>query len=224
MIESSPFAPQVLFQLGPLAVSRAVVTTWVLIAALGLVLARATRTLSDPPGRGQAVLELLVEGIAGQIEEVMRTPPRPFLPLLGSLFLFVLVANLSALLPGVQAPTARIETTAALTLVVFAATHLYGVRARGVRRYLAHYLEPTPLMLPLTVLSEITRTFSMMIRLFGNVMSHEMVLAVLLSLAGLLLPVPVMALGLLIGAIQAYIFAILATVFVGAAIGAVETG
>jgi F-type H+-transporting ATPase subunit a len=102
--------------------------------------------------------------------------------------------------------------------------HGYGLWTRGLRRYLAHYLEPSLLLLPLTVLAELTRTLSLMVRLFGNIMSHELVIAILLSLAGLLLPVPIMALGLLIGAVQAYIFSILAAVFLGAAVGSVEAG
>jgi F-type H+-transporting ATPase subunit a len=102
--------------------------------------------------------------------------------------------------------------------------HVYGIRARGVRRYLKSYLEPNPLMLPLNILSEITRTFSLMVRLFGNVMSHELIIGIVISLAGLLVPLPFMALTILIGLIQAYIFSVLATVFVGAAVGAAEKG
>ncbi len=220
MIDAAPFAPQVLFRFGPVAIGRAVVTTWGIMTALTVGLGLTTWRLR--PGRVQAGLELVVEAICGQIEETMQVPPRPYLPLLGTLFLFVLVANLSPLLPGVQAPTARLETTAALALVVFFAGHVFGIRRRGLKRYLIHYLEPNPLLLPLTLLSEFTRTFALMIRLFGNIMSHELVIAVVLGLAGLLVPVPIMALGMLIGAVQAYIFAILAAVFLGAAIGAVE--
>jgi len=224
MIDAAPFAPHVLFHVGPVAIGKVVVTTWVIMAVMGLGCAVATRRLRIRPGRVQAVLELVVEGICGQIEETMQTPPRRYLPLLGSLFLFVLVANLSPLLPGVQAPTARLETTAALALVVFVAAHAYGIRTLGFGRYLAHYLEPSPLLLPLTLLSEFTRTFALMVRLFGNIMSHEMVITVVLGLAGLLVPVPIMALGLLIGAVQAYIFTVLAAVFLGAAVGAVNVG
>jgi len=224
MIDADPFAAHVVFRVGPVAVGRVVVTTWMIMAALSLGLGLATRRMPAQPGRVQAVLEMLVEGICAQIEETMQVPPRPYLPLLGTLFLFVLVANLSPMLPGVQAPTARLETTAALALVVFIAGHALGIRTRGLKRYLQHYLEPNPLLLPLTLLSEITRTFALMVRLFGNIMSHELVIAVVLGLAGLLVPVPIMALGLLIGAVQAYIFAILAAVFLGAAVGAVEAG
>jgi F-type H+-transporting ATPase subunit a len=221
MIDANPLAPQILFHLGPVAVSRAVVTTWAIIAVLAGGSALLTRRLDSRPGRAQAVLELAVEGICGQIGDTMGAEPRPYLPLIGTLFLFILAANLSAALPGVQAPTARLETTAALALIVFAAVHAYGIRARGLRRYLKHYLEPNP---PLTLLSELTRTLALMVRLFGNIMSHELVIAVLLGLTGLLVPVPLMALGLLVGTVQAYIFAVLAAVFLGAAVGGIEAG
>lgn len=224
MTGANPFAAAVLFHLGAVPISPAVVTTWAIMAVLAGGARLLTRRLVDRPGRAQAALEAVVGAVAGQIEDTMRQPARPYLPLVGTLFLFVLACNLAPALPGVTAPTARIETTGALASVVFLATHVYGVRALGLRRYLAHYLQPSPLLAPLTLLSEGTRTLALMVRLFGNVMSHELVLAVLLGLAGLLLPVPVMALGLLIGAVQAYIFAVLAAVFIGAAVGAVEAG
>ncbi|RME97507.1 MAG: F0F1 ATP synthase subunit A, partial [Alphaproteobacteria bacterium] len=128
----------------------------------------------------------------------------------------------SAVVPGVSPPTGHIETPAALALVVFLSVHIIGVRMRGVRDYLHHYLEPSPLLLPLNILSELTRSFSLMVRLFGNMMSHEFVLGIVVVLAGLFVPVPFMLLGILIGVVQAYIFAVLATVYIGAALGAVE--
>lgn len=222
MMDANPFAPRVVFEIGPVPISEAVVTTWALMVLLAGGSWLLTRRLEQAPGRTQAVLELMVEAIAGQVEATMHVPPRPYVPLLGTLFLYLVAANLSAVLPGVHAPTARIETAAALALVMFFAAHLYGVRRRGLWPYLAHYLKPNPLLLPLNLLSELTRTLSLMVRLFGNIMSHELIIGVVLTLAGLLVPVPIMALGMLIGVIQAYIFAILATVFLGAAIGAVE--
>ena len=146
------------------------------------------------------------------------------MPLLASLFLFILGAALAAMIPGVQAPTAHLETPAALALVVFVSVHAYGIAGQGLGAYLRGYLRPTPFMLPLNVLAELTRTFSLMVRLLGNMLSHEIVIAVMVALAGLLVPVPFMLLGVLIGVIQAYIFTILATVFIGAAIGAIERG
>lgn len=217
-----PFTAQIAFRIGPIPVSETVVTTWGLMSVLVGGSWLATRRLSQHPGRLQMSLELLVNGIVDQIESIIHAPPRPLLPLIGTLFIFLLAANLSSALPGIHPPTARLETAASLALIVFFSAQWLGLRRLGLRAYLRHYVKPSPLLLPLNLLSELTRTLSLTIRLFGNIMSHELIIAVLLSLAGLLVPVPIMALGLLIGAVQAYIFAVLSTVFIGAALGAVE--
>jgi F-type H+-transporting ATPase subunit a len=201
------------------AITQPVVTTWGIMAVLTVTCWLLTRRLALKPGRLQAVLELLVTGVAGQINDVMRKDPRPFLPLVGTLFIFLVTANLSGVLPGVQAPTAKIETPAALALIVFFAVHYFGVRAQGPLGYLASFAKPKLIMLPLNIISEITRTFSLMVRLFGNVMSGEFVIALVVALAGLFVPVPLMALEILVGLVQAYIFTVLATVFIGAAVG-----
>jgi F-type H+-transporting ATPase subunit a len=219
MTESSPLASAVLLHLGPVPITRAVVTTWAIMAALAVGAHLLTRRLQARPDRRQAVLELLVTGIARQIGEVVGGDPRPLLPLIATLFVFLVTANLSGLLPGTQAPTATIETPAALAAVVFASVHFYGVRAHGPLGYLASFAKPKLIMLPLNLLSEVTRTFSLMIRLFGNVMSGEFVIALVAALAGLFVPIPLMALEVLVGVVQAYIFTVLATVFIAAAIG-----
>ncbi len=222
MIPASPLASAVVFHLGPVPVTRPVVTTWAIMALLGAGSALLTQRLRPIPGRCQTALELLVTGIENQIAEVIRKSGRPLLPLLGTLFIFLVCANLSGLVPGVQAPTAKIETPAALALIVFFAVHYFGVRARGLTGYLASFAEPKLIMLPLNVISEITRTFSLMVRLFGNVMSGEFLLGLVLALAGLFVPIPLMALEVLVGIVQAYIFTVLATVFIGAAAGSIE--
>lgn len=212
----------VLFNIGVVPVTGQVVTTWGLMAVLALASWLLTRRLRVRAGRLQMLVEALVVSLSDQVREVIDRDPTPYLPLLASLFLFITTASLSALLPGVQAPTAHIETPAALALVVFLATHAFGLREQGVANYLRGYLKPSPLLLPLNLLAELTRTFSLMVRLLGNMLSHEIVIAVMLLMAGLLVPVPFMLLGVLIGFIQAYIFTVLATVYIGAAIGAVE--
>ncbi|MGD0332020.1 MAG: F0F1 ATP synthase subunit A [Xanthobacteraceae bacterium] len=219
---ASPLTSTVLFHLGPVAITRPVATTWVIMLVLTAACWRATRRLQMRPNERQAVLEILVTGIIGQIEDVIDKDARPFLPLLGTLFIFLAVANLSGVLPGVEAPTAKLETPAALALIVFFSVHYFGVRARGFGGYLASFAEPKLMMLPLNILSEVTRTFSMMIRLFGNVMSGEFIIALVVALAGLFVPIPLMVLEILVGLVQAYIFTILATVFIGAAVGNVE--
>ena len=221
-MESGPLATKVLFHIGPVPVSDAVVTTWGLMVVLTVVCYVGLRRRSVVAGPFQAMLEILVETIESQVAAVIDRDAWPYLPLLGTLFIFLVLANILAVVPGLKPPTAHIETPAALALVVFFSVHFFGIRSHGLRSYLHRYIRPNVLMLPLNVLSEITRTFSLMVRLFGNIMSHELVIGIVVLLAGLLVPVPFMLLGLLIGIIQAFIFTILATVFIAAAIGAVD--
>lgn len=221
-METSPLAPDILFSIGPVPIDRAVVTTWAIMAALAAISWLGTRRSGREPGWLQASLEILVETLESQVRDVMRRDAWTYIPLLGTLFVFLVFANLSAEIPGMRPPTGHIETPAALAIIVFFSVHYFGIRAKGLRAYLEHYVRPTPLLLPLNVLSEFTRVFSLMVRLFGNIMSHEIIIAVVVLLAGLLLPIPFMLLGILIGVIQAYIFAVLAAVFIGAAVGAVQ--
>jgi len=221
---ASPLETTVMFHVGPVPITQPVVTTWILMAVLVGVAALSTRRLSLRPGRWQAVLEVVVHTLESQISETIQAPGRTYLPLLGTLFLLVLTCNLSGLLPGVRAPTAHLETTGALAAIIFLSVHVYGVRRKGLLGYLRGFAKPTVLMLPLNIVSEITRTVSLMIRLFGNIMSGEFIIAIVVSLAGLFVPIPLMALELLTGVIQAYIFTVLATVFIGAAVGDIEGG
>jgi F-type H+-transporting ATPase subunit a len=218
----SPLATTVLFHAGMVPISRTVVTTWALMAALALACRIATRRFEINLNALQAVIETLVGEIENQIGATLNRDPRPFLPLLGTLFIFLLTANLSGVLPGVKAPTAAIETPAALSAVVFLSVHYYGVQVQGLGRYLKGYLKPNPLLLPLNVLGEFTRSFSLAMRLFGNVMSDELVLAIIFALSGLFVPIPFMAFGILVGIVQAYIFSVLAAVYIGGGIGALE--
>jgi F-type H+-transporting ATPase subunit a len=223
-MDSSPLGISIVFHLGPVPISLPVVTTWAIMLVITIVSWLGMRRASIQSGTLQAALEIIVETLAIQIREIIRRDPWPYLPLLGTLFVFLIVANLAAIVPGVRPPTGHIETPAALAGIVFLSVHFFGIRARGVREYLGRYVRPNLLLLPLNVLSEITRTFSLMVRLFGNMMSHEIIIAIVVLLAGLLLPIPFMLLGILIGIIQAYIFTVLAAVFLGAAVGAVEAG
>lgn len=216
----NPFQHAVLWQLGPIGITRPVVTTWGVMAVLGLLAWWMRRRLSvRQPGRAQLLAEMFITTLQQEMRSTMRTEPAPFLPLIASLFLFILCANLSSLLPGVEPPTGALETDLALALVVFAAVLGWGVRQHGLWGYLKTYAEPNPLMLPLNLLEAVTRVVSMTVRLFGNIMSGMFISAVVLGLAGLLVPVPFMALELLTGLIQAYIFTVLAMVFVAAAAG-----
>lgn len=216
---ASPLSADVVFRLGPIPITAPVVTTWGLMTALTVGAMLATRSLRLRPRAGQAVLELLICTIRDQIRETLRIDPEPYLPFLATLFIFIACANLLSLIPGLEPPTAHLETDAALALIVFFSVHYYGVRARGLGAYLADFAKPTWIMLPLNLLSEITRTFSLMVRLFGNIMSGVFIIGIVLSLVGLFVPIPFMALELLTGLIQAYIFTVLAMVFIGGAVG-----
>jgi F-type H+-transporting ATPase subunit a len=225
MTQPSPLINTVSFYLGPLPITRPVVTTWAIMLALTLSSWLATRQLKlQHPGRIQAAVELLVTAVMAQIEDVTRKDGRPLLPLIGAIFVFLAAANLSGVLPGVEAPTGKLETPAALAVVVFVSVHYFGLRAKGARGYLMTFAKPKLIMLPLNIVSEVTRTFSLMVRLFGNVMSGEFVIGLVVALAGLFAPIPLMALEVLVGLVQAYIFTVLATVFIGAAVGDGESG
>jgi len=215
----SPLTLSVIFTLGPVPITTPVVTTWGIMACLAGGSWLLTRRLALRPGTAQAALELVVDAIGTQIRDTLRAAPEPFLPLIGTLLLFILTANWSSMIPGVEPPTAHLETDAALALIVFVAMLWFGIRARGVLGYLRGFAQPTFIMAPLNLVETLTRTFSLVVRLFGNVMSGVFVIGIVLSLAGLLVPVPLMALELLTGAVQAYIFSILALVFIGGAIG-----
>lgn len=215
----NPLITEPLFHIGPVPIAEPVLATWGLMAVLGLGSALLTRRLSRTPSTAQTVAELFVSTIDGQISDTMNRDPAPYRGLIGSIFLFVLVANWSSLIPGIEPPTAHLETDAALALIVFVATVIYGIKNKGLRGYLATFAEPSWVMIPLNIVEQITRTFSLIVRLFGNVMSGVFVIGIVLSLAGLFLPIPLMALDLLTGAVQAYIFAVLATVFIGSAVG-----
>ncbi|SDS51707.1 F0F1 ATP synthase subunit A [Bradyrhizobium canariense] len=214
----SPLSSVVLFYVGPVSISEGVVTTWAIMLVLILGAILVSRNLSLVPSRTQAFFELIVDTVDGQIRDTMRLDPAPYRAFIGTLFSFIFLANWSELVPGVEPPTAQLETDAALALLVFAAVIWFGVRAGGIRGYLGTFASPNPIMIPLNFIESLTRTFSLLVRLFGNVMSGVFVIGIVLSLAGLLVPIPLMALDLLTGAVQAYIFAILAMVFIAGAV------
>ena len=215
----SPLTLEPLFSLGPVPITSPVLISWAIMILLGGFATLVSKRLTLIPSKTQAVFEAVVGAIDHQIRETMQVDPTPYRPLIGTIFLYVLIANWSSLVPGIEPPTAHLETDAALALIVFCATIFYGIWTRGLSGYLKTFAEPTWVMIPLNIVEQITRTFSLLVRLFGNVMSGVFVVGIVLSLAGLLVPIPLMALDLLTGAVQAYIFAVLATVFIGAAVG-----
>ena len=211
---NSPLESTILAQIGPVPITQAIVTTWAIMALLVIGSFLLTRSLTLLPSRRQAMLELVVATLDTQIVQTSGAKPAPYRAFIGTLFLFILVANWSSLIPGVEPPTAQLETDAALALLVFVSVIWFGVRGDGVGGYLKSFASPNPVMIPLNILQSLTRVFSMFVRLFGNVMSGVFVIGIVASLAGLLVPIPLMALDLLTGLVQAYIFAILAMVFI----------
>ncbi|WP_375261741.1 F0F1 ATP synthase subunit A [Palleronia sp.] len=193
-----------------------IVFTWLVMALLTGIAALITRNLKAdvPPDRWRTTLETVVLTIQGQIAEISQTPDRRILYFSGTLFLFIVTSNLLMVVPGFHAPTASLSTTAALALSVLLAVPIFGIGSRGLRAYLKTYLEPTPIMLPFNIIGEFTRGVSLAIRLYGNIMSGAVIAAILLGVAPFFFPVVMDMLGLLTGVVQAYIFAILATVYI----------
>ncbi|MDO8836718.1 MAG: F0F1 ATP synthase subunit A [Vicinamibacterales bacterium] len=209
----------VYWQYGFATLNATIVFTWALMFVLVLGAALITRRLSHGPTRGrwQNVLEIVVLTIEQQIAEVGLTHPRRYLGFLATLFLFVAVAALCSVIPGFEPPTGSLSTTTALALCVFVAVMVFGVKERGVRDYLTSYAQPTAIMLPFNIIGEVSRTLALAVRLFGNMMSGAMIIAILLTITPFFFPVVMAVLGLLTGMVQAYIFFVLATVYIAAA-------
>jgi F-type H+-transporting ATPase subunit a len=207
------------FARSPVVINATLVFTWLTMTFLVGVSAWVTRQLvvHPPLPRWQNVLELLVDGIYQQIKDITQQDPEPYLSFVGTLFLFIVTANLLMVVPGYQAPTGSLSTTTALALCVFVAVPIYGIRQQGLGRYLKSYLEPTPIMLPFQVIGEFSRTLALAVRLFGNIMSGNLLAAILLSLVPLFVPIAMQILGIVFGLIQAYVFAILALVYIASA-------
>lgn len=204
------------FAVGPWTVNATIVYTWgvmALLVAAGWLVTRRLTT-GHRIGPGQNALEAVVAFLQDQIREITGQDPEPYLPFVGTLFLFIAVSNVLSVVPGFLPPTGSLTTTAALALTVFVAVPTFGIAKLGLRGYLAHYVRPNPLMLPFTVIGEVSRTLALAVRLFGNVVSGSVIAAVLLAVVPLFFPIVMQAFGLLIGVIQAYIFAVLATVYI----------
>jgi F-type H+-transporting ATPase subunit a len=217
-MEISPDA-WVLYEWHGLRLNSTIVFTWVVMALLVLGSWAVTTRLSEGEtvSRWQVMLEVIVTTIRDQIAEVGADKPDRYLPFIGTLFLFIATANVLAVVPGYQPPTGSLSTTAALAICVLVAVPLFSIGERGLGNYLRTYLQPTPLMLPFNLVGEVSRTIALAVRLYGNVMSGTVIVGILISVAPFFFPVVMQVLGLLTGLIQAYIFAILAMVYIGSA-------
>lgn len=207
------------FHLGPLHIGATVLTTWLLMALLAGLAWLGTRNLSvDAPSRLQTALEGTVLALQQAIDDTAPGHAARLLPFVGTLWLFIAAANLIGIVPGLRSPTGDLSLTVALALLVFLSVHWYGIRIDGIRAYLKHYLDPIPILLPFHLIGEITRTLALAVRLFGNMMSLEMAALLVLLVAGFLAPVPLLMLQIVEALVQAYIFGMLALVYVAGAL------
>jgi F-type H+-transporting ATPase subunit a len=209
----------IMFEEWDIPINATIFYTWIVMALLTVASLLITRNQRPdvPPNRWRTMLEVIVQGIQSQIEEVAPGPSRHLLYYVGTLFLFVAMSNLLLVVPGFEPPTASLSTTTALALSVLIAVPLFGITSQGLGGYLKTYLQPSFIMLPFNIISEFSRGISLAIRLYGNIMSGAVIAAILLSVAPFFFPVVMDVLGLLTGVIQAYIFAILATVYISSA-------
>jgi len=205
---------QPLFEFGPVQLTNTVVTTWVVMASIGILAWLTTRRLQIRPGRPQTMVEAIVLTIEESIRDIAPQHVAQILPFIGSLWIFIVLANLIGLIPGMHSPTRDLSATAAIAFLVFLSVHWYGIRIQGLKNYLLHYLKPSPILLPFNLISEVTRTIAMAVRLFGNMMSLEMIALLVLLVAGFLVPVPILMLHIVEALVQAYIFGMLALIYV----------
>ena len=204
---------------GIVTLNATLVFSWAVLLFLSIGSWLITRHLESGPQipRWQNLLEIIVSRIRSQIAEASGGDPDRYLPFVGTLFLFIVVCNVLDAVPGFKAPTASLTTTAALATCVFVAVPVFGIARKGIAEYFRQYVRPTPLMLPFHIIGELSRTLALAVRLFGNITSGSLIVAIVLSIAPLFFPVVMQALGLLIGLIQAYVFAILALVYIASA-------
>jgi F-type H+-transporting ATPase subunit a len=199
-----------------ITLNATIVFTWLvmLILVMGSWLITRQLSVKPPVSRWQTTLEIIIEQIQGQIRDASGQKADQFLPFIGTLFLFIGMANILTLFPYYQSPAGSLSTTAALSLCVFVAVPIYGIKNVGIKNYLRHYVQPTPVMLPFNLISEISRTVSLAVRLFGNIMSTSLLVAILISIVPLFFPAVMTLFGVLVGVIQAYVFTILAMVYI----------
>jgi F-type H+-transporting ATPase subunit a len=215
-------SPETIFSVGPVQITDTVITTWIVITLISVISFIATRRLTLRPSVFQEVLEAAFEAVETTVKEVLPVEPWEAVPVLGTIWILIGFSNLIGLLPGLRTPTADLNTTFAFAVISYSMTHVFGIKTRGMRGYLSHYKEPTWVLLPIHLMAEVTRTVALAVRLFGNMLSGEMIAVILLGIVGFLAPIPFDLLHLVIGLIQAYIFGVLTLVFI--AIGITPEG
>ncbi len=207
-----------LFQVGPVVIRDTVLTTWLIMLGLWLACWYLGTRLRSSPGLPQTAVEGVHASMEDAVRQVLPHHADMVLPFVMTLWIFLVVANLVGLIPGLHSPTRDPSATAALALLVFLSVHWFGIRAQGLRGYLRHYLTPSPILLPFHIIGEITRTLALAVRLFGNMMSLELVALLLVWVGGLLVPIPILMLHIVEALVQAYIFGMLALIYIASAI------
>lgn len=221
-MESTGFLASLLFKIGPLEITPSVVTTWFIIIVLAGLSWWLTRRLSTIPSPFQVVLESIVEAMKETIAAVLPDQVNLIFPFISTLWIFILVANLIGVIPGFSSPTGDLSVTTSLAILTFLSVHWFGIRVEGLKNYLLHYLKPSPLLLPFHLISEFSRTLALAVRLFGNIMSLEFTALLVLLIGGLLVPIPILMLHIIEAIIQAYIFGMLALIYIAGGIQAQE--
>jgi F-type H+-transporting ATPase subunit a len=205
---------QAWIRIGPFNLAETVLTTWLIMLLLMITAWLIKRSLSTEAGLVQSAAEGVVAAIETAISAVAPAHTQQLLPVIATLWIFLVVANLAGIIPGVHSPTRDLSTTSALAILVFLASHWFGIRSQGLKNYLRHYLSPSPVLLPFHIISEITRTIALAVRLFGNIMSLEMAALLILFVAGFLAPIPILMLHIIEALVQAYIFGMLALIYI----------
>jgi F-type H+-transporting ATPase subunit a len=199
-------------------ITDTVFTTWGIMIVLTGLAYFSTRALQNAPDLLQTIAEGIVATLEAAVDAIVPERGRQILPFIATLWIFLTVANLTGLIPGLHSPTRDLSTTSALAILVFLASHWYGIRSHGLKNYLKHYLTPSPILLPFHIISEITRTIALAVRLFGNIFSLEMAALLILLVAGFLVPIPILMLHIIEALVQAYIFGMLALIYIAGAI------
>ncbi|HTZ58382.1 MAG TPA: F0F1 ATP synthase subunit A [Acidobacteriaceae bacterium] len=211
-----------IFPLPRMHLSGSLITSWGVMLVLGIASWFSTQRLRQSPGSYQVILEGIILAMEDAIEAVLPGKVDLVFPFLATLWIFILAANVTGIVPGLHSPTADLSVTASLAVLVFLSVHWFGIRAEGLKAYLKHYVSPSPILLPFHLISEASRTLALAMRLFGNVMSLEIGYALILLVAGFLVPVPILMLHLVEAVIQAYLFGMLALIYIAGGIQAQE--
>lgn len=206
------------FWIGHIYISQSVLTTWLIMVCLLIFTLLSTRKLSDRPSNFQVILEGMYLAIYDAVKDVLPEQVNLVFPFIASLWIFILISNLIGVVPGFYSPTADLSVTAGLAILTFLSVHWFGVRSEGLKNYLQHYIRPSPFLLPFHLISEISRTLALAVRLFGNMMSLELTALIVLMVAGFLAPIPILMLHLVEAVIQAYIFGMLALIYIAGGI------